>query len=77
MPQMHSVQLPDDLSKRLAALAQATKRPKSYFMREALERALGDLEDAYLAETAYENFVKSGEKPIPLEVVEQDLGLAD
>ncbi len=74
---MHTVRLPEDLSRRLGVLSKATKRTKSHFIREALERTLEDLEDAYLAETAYEDFIKSGEKDIPLENVEQDLGLAD
>ncbi|MCP3889746.1 MAG: ribbon-helix-helix protein, CopG family [Desulfobulbaceae bacterium] len=74
---MHSVQLPDDISARLTALAKATKRTKSFFLREAIERSLEDLEDVYMAETAYEDFLKSGEKAIPLEKVEKDLGLAD
>ncbi len=77
MPHMHSVQLPDDISARLTALAKATKRTKSFFLREAIERSLEDLEDVYMAETAYEDFLKSGEKAIPLEKVEKDLGLAD
>lgn len=74
---MHTVRLPEELSQRLVVLSKATKRTKSHFIREALERTLEDLEDAYLAETAYEDFVKSGEKAIPLEDVERDLGLAD
>lgn len=77
MPHMHSVQLPDDISARLTALAKATKRTKSFFLREAIERSLEDLEDVYLAETAYEDFLKSGDKAIPLEKVEKELGLAD
>ena len=71
----HTVRLPKELSQRLGVLSKATKRTKSYFIREALERALDDLEDAYLAESAYEEFIKSGEKAIPLEDVERDLGL--
>ena len=77
MPNMHTVRLPEELTQRLAVLAWATKRTKSYFIREALERTIEDLEDAYLAETAYEEFLKSGEEPIPLEEVERRLGLAD
>jgi RHH-type transcriptional regulator, rel operon repressor / antitoxin RelB len=77
MPQIHSVQLPDELSARLNTLAKATKRTKSHFIREALERTLEDLEDAYLAETAYEDFVKSGEGALSLEDAERKLGLAD
>jgi RHH-type rel operon transcriptional repressor/antitoxin RelB len=75
MAHMHSVQLPDDLSARLTNLAKLTKRTKSHFLREALERTLEDLEDAYLAETAHEAFLKSGEAAIPLEEVEKRLGL--
>jgi len=70
MPHMHTVQLSDELSARLASLSKATKRTKSYFLREALE-------DAYLAETAYEEFVKSGEAAAPLEEVVKNLGLED
>ena len=36
-----------------------------------------DLWDLYLTEIAYEDFIKSGEDPIPLEEVERKLGLAD
>ena len=77
MPQMHSFQLSDDLSARLATLSRSTKRTKSFFIREALERAIEDLEDAYLAENAYEEFIKSGAPSKSLEEVENALGLAD
>jgi RHH-type transcriptional regulator, rel operon repressor / antitoxin RelB len=77
MSQMHSVQLPDDLSQRLITLAKATKRTKSYFLREALERSLEDIEDAYLAETAYEAFLKSGKASIPIDDVVKNSGMAD
>ena len=77
MPQMHSFQLSDDLSDRLTALAKSTKRTKSFFIREALERSIEDLEDAYLAENAYEDFIKSGAPSKSLEEVERNLGLAD
>lgn len=77
MPHMHSVQLPDDLSARLTTLSKSTKRTKSFFIREALERSIEDLEDAYLAESAYENFIKSGVPSKTLEEVASALGLAD
>ncbi|MFZ0929387.1 MAG: DUF6290 family protein [Syntrophobacteraceae bacterium] len=77
MSNTHTVRLPEQLTARLATLARATKRTKSYFIREALERSIEDLEDAYLAETAYEEFLKSGEDSIPLEEVERKFGLAD
>ena len=74
---MLTVRLPDNLEKRLNALAMATKRPKSYYVREALERVMEDMEDAYLAEIAYEEFVKSGKPSKPIKQVERDLDLAD
>ena len=74
---MTTVRLSEQLNFRLSRLAQATKKSKSYFIREALERVIEDLEDAYLAEIEYEKFLKSGEKPISLEEMERKLGLAD
>lgn len=74
---MLSVRLPDELEQRLNHLAQATKRSKSFYVREALERALADLEDAYLAEAAYEQFRTSGEKAIALDKVERSFDLPD
>lgn len=40
-----TVRLPDELAKRLAALAKATRRSKSSFVLEALERFLEEMED--------------------------------
>lgn len=74
---MLNVRLPAEMEIRLNVLAEATKRPKSFYVREALERSLEDIEDVYLAEAALERFRASGEKGIPLEEVERRLGLAD
>lgn len=74
---MLTVRLPSDIEDRLNILAKATHRPKSFYVREALERALEDIEDVYLAEAAYETFLKSGEAAVPLEEVERKLGLED
>lgn len=72
---MLTVRLPADMEQRLTALANATQRPKSFYVREALERSLADIEDAYLAEAAYERFNASREQAIPLEEVMRDHGL--
>ena len=74
---MLTIRLPDNLEKRLNALAVATKRPKSYYVREALERVIEDMEDAYLAETAYEEFIKNGKPSKPIKQIAHDLDLAD
>lgn len=44
-----SVRLPDDLAQRLAQLSAVTKRPKSSFLVEALERYLDEIEDLEIA----------------------------
>ena len=42
---MLSVRLTADLDKRLSHLAEVTNKPKSYYVREAIERSLEDMED--------------------------------
>ena len=64
---MLTVRLPENIEKRLNALAAATRRPKSYYVREAIERALEDMEDAYGTESAYEDFLKRREQSIPVD----------
>ena len=45
-----TVRLEDSLEKRLDELAKLTGRTKSYYIRQALEEKLDDLEDLYIAE---------------------------
>ncbi|GAB6064772.1 TraY domain-containing protein [Deferrisoma palaeochoriense] len=52
---MLSLRLPDDLQARLNRLAEATARPKGFYVREALKRYLDDLEDVYLGERRLED----------------------
>ena len=56
---MLGIRLSDETEQRLAALAKATGRTKSYYAREAIEVHLDTLEDIYLSERAIEN-LKSG-----------------
>lgn len=72
---MFTIRLSADMEQRLNMLANATQRPKSFYVREALERSLEDIEDAYLTEAAYERFKAGGEKAIPLEEVMREHGL--
>lgn len=74
---MLTIRLPAEIETRLNVLAEATNRPKSFYVREALERSLEDIEDVYLAETALERFRASGDKAVPLEEMERRLALAD
>lgn len=74
---MLALRLPEEIENRLATLAKATGRTKTYYAKEAILIHLEDLEDAYLAESAYLHFIQNREKAIPLEEVERRLGLAD
>lgn len=44
---MLSVRLSDEMQSKLDGLANATKRPKSFFVKEALENYLDDMVDYY------------------------------
>lgn len=44
-----SIRLNDDIGKRLEKLAHETRRSKTEYVREALEKHLGNLEDLYLS----------------------------
>ena len=49
MSKILNVRLTDELSSRLDFLAEKTKRPKSFYIKEILSRYLPEFEDAYLA----------------------------
>ena len=72
---MLAIRLPPEIEKRLERLAKKTGRTKTFYAREAILNHLEDLEDAYIAEKALDEFYKSGEKAIPLAEVLKDLGL--
>lgn len=74
---MLSVRLPEDIEKRLEALAKATGRSKTYYVRAALIEKLADMEDLYLAEAVMERIASGEETTTPLAEVERELGLAD
>ncbi len=72
---MLALRLPADVEERLTQLAKLTGRTKTYYAREAIITHLEDLEDTYLAEKAYKDFIASGEKAIPLEEVMKRYGM--
>ncbi|HAJ25949.1 MAG TPA: hypothetical protein DCG53_01650 [Syntrophus sp. (in: bacteria)] len=49
MAKVLNIRLSDDISTRLDTLAEKTRRPKSFYVKEILSRYLGEYEDAYLA----------------------------
>jgi len=45
--QMLSIRLPEEMETRINRLAESTQRSKSFFVKEALENYLDDMEDYY------------------------------
>jgi RHH-type transcriptional regulator, rel operon repressor / antitoxin RelB len=64
---MLSVRLPEDIEKRLDALASATGRSKSYYVRAAVMAKLEDMEDIYMAEAVMERIASGEEKVLTSE----------
>lgn len=66
------VRLPPALSKRLERLAKKTARSKSYYVKEALQEYLDDLEDGYLA---LQRLNDKNAKYLTTEELKKNLGL--
>lgn len=71
------IRVPDDIQQRLNALAAATGRTKSYYVREAILKHLDEIEDLYLAEQRLIDIRSGHSRAYGLDEVEQALGLAD
>lgn len=71
-----SVNLGKDIEARLAHLAEATGRTKTFYLRQLVEEHLDDLEDVYLAQQALER-IRNGEPTYSMEQVRKELGLED
>jgi RHH-type rel operon transcriptional repressor/antitoxin RelB len=66
-----------DTDERLNRLARETHRDKSFYLREALEEYLSDLEDIYLAEKRLEDVRAGRTRTFTLDEVEARLDLGD
>ncbi|MDR2974251.1 MAG: DUF6290 family protein [Propionibacteriaceae bacterium] len=55
-----SVRVPEDLKERLDDLSQTTGRPSAFYVKQALEAYLEDLEDSYAADQAYKEWKADG-----------------
>ena len=69
---MLAIRLPPEVEARLTALADATGRSKSYYVREAIEEHLADLEDIYLAHKRIVDLRAGRTRTIPIEDVLKD-----
>ncbi len=74
---MLAIRLPEDLEKRLEALAQATNRTKTFYVREAIHEHLDDLEDLYLSEQRLIDIQAGKMGTVPLADVMKRYGMED
>jgi RHH-type rel operon transcriptional repressor/antitoxin RelB len=75
MSKQAAVRLPDETFYRLQELARKTGRTTTYYIREAIQEHLEDLEDIYFSEMAIENL--ASEKDSVLDSKEFWSGLED
>jgi RHH-type rel operon transcriptional repressor/antitoxin RelB len=68
-----AVRLPTATYGRLKALAEKTGRTTTYYIREAVEEHLDDLEDIYLAEQTLERIKRGEEEVISAEEFWRDM----
>ena len=72
-----SIRLAPETEQRLDYLAARTGRTKAYYLREIIERGIGDMEDYYLAAEELER-VRKGQEPVHSAAeLRKDLGLDD
>ncbi|MCA9801266.1 MAG: ribbon-helix-helix protein, CopG family [Cyanobacteria bacterium HKST-UBA02] len=72
-----SIRLPDDIEKRLDALARMTGRTKAFYIREMIAEKIDDMEDYYLAAHRVEQIRQANEKVASADEVRKGLGLED
>ena len=59
---MLALRLKPELENRLANLAEKTGRTKTFYAIKAIEQQLDDMEDYYLAEQSYNDWIAEGKK---------------
>ena len=62
-----SLRLPEDVARRLQRLADRTGRSKTFYMIEAIQEHLDDLEDLYLAEQRLIDLQAGESETVPLD----------
>jgi len=72
-----SLRLPDDVSRRLQQLADRTGRSKTFYMIEAIQEHLDDLEDLYIAEQRLLDLRAGKSRALPLDEVMKQYGMDD
>lgn len=59
---MLALRLKPELEKRLTNLATKTGRTKTFYATKAIEQQLDEMEDYYLAEESYKEWIAEGKK---------------
>ncbi|WP_421871566.1 type II toxin-antitoxin system RelB family antitoxin [Pararhizobium sp.] len=77
MAKQTAIRLPDETYERLQALAARTGRTATFYIRQAIEEHLEDLEDIYLAESVLEKIQRGEMGTRPLKEAMEELGLDD
>lgn len=73
MSKQTAIRLPDETYERLKALSERTGRTSAYYIREAIEKHIEDMEDLYLAEEAVRQIQRGEAKVISAEEFWRDL----
>ncbi|WP_306180767.1 DUF6290 family protein [Rhizobium sp. AN73] len=73
MSKQTAIRLPDETYERLKALSARTGRTSAYYIREAIEKHIEDMEDLYLAEEATRRIQRGDLKVVSAEEFWRDL----
>ncbi|MBK6597471.1 MAG: TraY domain-containing protein [Proteobacteria bacterium] len=77
MSQPLSIRLDPQLDARLERLAKQTGRTKSFYIKQAVEDHLEDLEDLYLAQRIVARVESAKEGVVTLKELERELAVGD
>lgn len=72
-----SIRLPEDVERRLDALAAKTGRTKAFYVREMILSHIDEIEDYYLGADVVERLRKGEERTLSAQQARQHLGLED
>lgn len=72
-----SVRLPEEIERRLDAIAAKTGRTKAFYIREMILSHIDEIEDYYLAAEVVERLRKGQGRTFTAQEMRQDLGLDD